>query len=102
MKRPRTLTVVAFVAGLILHSTATFLAWTFSPGNMAVQPLSPPWLQVNALAILAAPLSWLLPESIATDFFWGVLALNSCLWALTAAAILAFLVPKRPSQVALQ
>jgi hypothetical protein len=95
LSRVRPAVLAVFVIVLVVHLAATLAAWSLHPGNMARQPVSPNWFQVNGFRVLAAPTSWLLPESFWTEQFWLVLTFNSCIWAAAAAAIFFLLVPAR-------
>ncbi len=75
-----------------VHLVASFIAWSFAPGNVAGRAV----IVSVAWKTLSFPLFEVLSEPILTAHFGVSLAVNSLLWAVTITAAIALVSSRRP------
>jgi hypothetical protein len=73
----------------VFHALLSFAAWSVAPGNAAMPGLELPW------ALASFPLFYVLPAGPATINFWPILIVNSALWAVIVAIVVAVIRQRR-------
>ena len=94
MTMKRNIAIGVFAAVAVPHLIIQFVTWSFAPGNAVPAAPSSFW-QTYGWKIISFPIFWLLPQGVATDYFWITCILNSVVWAVLIAVGAFYLLNKR-------